>query len=76
MAKIIVAILEGLFGWKNSKQNSTPKKKETSVHEHDWEFQYSTGNPTQGKSQVSKCACGQWGVRHYGQKEINLIDNG
>jgi hypothetical protein len=44
------------------------------AHLHKWELQYRTGNATGGKSEVCKCQCGQWAVRHYGQAEYNLIN--
>ena len=40
---------------------------------HKWDYQYSTGDPKQGKSQVSKCVCGKWAVRHYGQSDMTII---
>jgi len=49
------------------------KKPKVEEHQHDWKFQYSTGNPTQGKSQVCKCDCGRWAVRHYGDSEYTLL---
>lgn len=42
-------------------------------HKHDWKYQYSTGNANDGKSQVSKCECGKWAVRHYGKSEMTIL---
>ena len=45
------------------------------AHQHKWNLQYRTGNPMDGQSEVCKCDCGQWSVRHYGQAEYNLISS-
>jgi hypothetical protein len=45
------------------------------VHKHKWILQYRTGNPLDGKSDVCKCECGQWAVRHYGKAEYHLLDS-
>jgi hypothetical protein len=42
-------------------------------HKHEWKYQYSTSDPIDGKSQVSKCNCGKWAVRHYGQAEMIIL---
>ena len=47
---------------------------EPAPHEHIWELKYYTGNANEGKSEVSKCKCGQWGVRHYGQADHILLN--
>lgn len=49
--------------------------KEVPAHQHEWKLQYRTGNAFDGKSEVCKCDCGQWAVRHYGQREYILLDN-
>lgn len=42
-------------------------------HQHTWDFQYQTGKPTDGKSSVYKCGCGNWAVRHYGSNEYHIL---
>lgn len=43
-------------------------------HTHIWKLQYRTGNPEDGKSEVCRCECGQWAVRHYGKAEYHLLN--
>jgi len=50
------------------------KSKKPTIHQHDFKIRYRTGNPENGQSDVCKCECGQWAVRHYG-KDYKLIDN-
>lgn len=58
------------FRWLSFKTITKPKE-----HEHDWIFQYRTGNPFDGKSEVYKCSgCNKMAVRHSGQKDKILID--
>lgn len=64
--KNFIQILKRIF----YKADVSPVKKE---HRHDWKYQYSTGNANDGKSQVSKCDCGKWAVRHFGQAEIIIL---
>lgn len=44
------------------------------AHAHKWDLQYRTGNADDGKSDVCKCKCGQWAVRHYGKAEYTLLN--
>ena len=48
---------------------------EITIHEHKYEFQYRTGSPQDGQSEVGKCECGGWGVRHYGQAHFKSLTN-
>lgn len=47
-------------------------------HEHDWCFEYHGGRKAGADkntpmSEVVSCECGKWAVRHYGEKEYNLL---
>lgn len=56
---------------KNAKKKEQPKLKPT--HIHDWELQYRTGNAFDGKTDVCKCKCGTWAIRHFGQKDYIVV---
>jgi hypothetical protein len=67
--KSLILALKRLF----CKADVSGHVKNEPQHKHDWKYQYNTGNAYDGKSQVSKCDCGKWAVRHYGQSEMIIL---
>lgn len=73
---LTLAVLGGLALLLVSRYKRNKQVEEIKPHQHSWEFQYFTGNPNKGQSDVNKCECGKWAVRHYGKSEfIILKDN-
>ena len=66
--------LERSFSFTTTDEFGMYKFAEYFDHEHKWELQYRTGNPIDGKSEVVKCSCNQWAVRHFGEAKYNLIN--
>lgn len=61
-----------IFDWLKGR---TTKPEPVIKHEHQFVLQYRTGNPFDGQTDVCKCDCGQWGIRHYGQAEYIPINH-
>lgn len=48
------------------------KKQKKIEHQHSFVFQYYTGK--QENIAVCLCSCGQWSIRHWGEKKYVLMD--
>ncbi len=66
--------MKDLFKWLFGRKEKAATLPKNEAHVHKWELQYRTGNPHNGQSEVCKCKCEQWAVRHYGTAVYILLE--